>query len=231
MDPAGHPRGEEAVVGGVVPREHLRRHAIVVQRLAEAQRLAHFLGVDQDVLPAGIGLLDAEAVHEGAPVVVGVVAVRELHAGRMPLGLELPRGFPEIVPGLRLAHPDRGEEVLAPQNGDRDEEVGNRVPDAVDLRRALRGLEPAAVLFAEALGDIREIDEVTIVLAGEDLADEVDEVVPGPGCELGGVPGGQFEVGHVVHPHLDAGLVAPLLGELVEPHVVGRHVVAPQEHP
>src|SRR5713101_7708406 len=41
----------------------------------------------------------------------------------------------------------------------------------------------------------------------------------------------QFEVGHVVHPHLDAGLVAPLLGELVEPHVVGRHVVAPQEHP
>src|SRR4030095_3506107 len=104
------------------------------------------------------------------------------------------RGLPEIVPGLRFPHPDRGEEILAPQDGDRDEEVGERVPDAVDLRGALRGLEPAAILLAEAVGDVRESDEVAIVLAGEDLADEVDEVVPGPGGELGRVPGGQLEV-------------------------------------
>ena len=35
VDPAGHARGEETVVGGVVPGEDLRRHALVEQRLAE----------------------------------------------------------------------------------------------------------------------------------------------------------------------------------------------------
>ncbi len=35
----------------------------------------------------------------------------------------------------------------------------------------------------------------------------------------------------MVHADLDAVLVAPLLGELVEPHVVGGHVVAPDQQP
>src|SRR5882762_9080954 len=34
----------------------------------------------------------------------------------------------------------------------------------------------------------------------------------------------------MVYAYLDAGLLAPLLGEVVEPGVVGRHEVAPLQH-
>ena len=40
VDPARDARGEEPVVGRVVPGEDLRRHALVEQRLGEAERLA-----------------------------------------------------------------------------------------------------------------------------------------------------------------------------------------------
>ena len=51
---------------------------------------------------------------------------------------------------------------------------------------------------------------------------------PDPAANSAAIRAGSLEVRDVVHPHLDAVLVAPLLGELVEPDVVGRHEVAPQ---
>ena len=72
----------------------------------------------------------------------------------MALGLELAARLAEVVPGLRFAQPDRGEEVLAPEDGNRDEEVGHGVPVAGHLRGAFRRVQPSAVLFAEALGDV-----------------------------------------------------------------------------
>src|SRR6267143_3030414 len=157
--------------------------------------------------------LGSEAVHERAPVVVGVVAVRELHAGGMPLRLQLASRLAQIVPRLGLAHPDRREEILAPQHGYGDEEVGHRVPRAADLTGALGGLQPTAVLLAQPVGDVAQVDQIAVVLAGEDLAHEVDQVVAGARRELCRIPGGQLEVRDMVHPDLDPGLVAPQLAE------------------
>src|SRR5439155_13374655 len=81
----------------------------------------------------------------------------------------------------------------------------------------------------EALGEVGEVDEIAEVLSGEDLADEVDEVVAGAGRELGGVTGRQLEVRDVVDADLDPVLVPPLLRELVEPYVVGGNEMAPDQ--
>src|SRR5256884_622751 len=136
----------------------------------------------------------------------------------------------EMASWIQLATPDRREEILAQEDGDGDEEVGHRVPRAADLTGALGGLQPAAVLLAQPIGDVGQVDQITVVLTGEDLAHEVDQVVAGARRELCRIPGGQLEVRDMVHPDLGAGLVAPQLAERVEPHVVGGNVMAPHEH-
>src|SRR5207244_7109064 len=85
-------RSEIPVVRCVVPGEHLRRHALVEQRLGEPERLAGLLGVEEHVLPRGVALLSAEAREERPPVEVRVVAVGELDPAWVPLRLQGPRG-------------------------------------------------------------------------------------------------------------------------------------------
>ena len=70
-----------------------------------------------------------------------------------------------------------------------------------------------------------------MVLGGQNLPDEVDQVVPGAGSELRRVARRQLQVGDAADPHLDPVGVTPLLGELVEPCVVGRNEVAPHQDP
>lgn len=103
-------------------------------------------------------------------------------------------------------------------------------PGAAHLARALGVLHPPAVLLAEAVGDVREVHQVPVVLAGEDLAHEVDEVVAGARRKLGRVARGQLEVRDVVDAHAYAVLVTPFLRELVEPGIVGGDEVAPLQH-
>src|SRR5262249_56053545 len=92
------------------------------------------------------------------------------------------------------------------------------------------GGAPPAVLLAERVVDVRHVDQRLVVEASQDGRAVEDDVVPGPCRELGGHPRGDFQVRDVVHLHLDAVLLAPLGGPLVEPDVVGGNDTAPTQN-
>ena len=231
VDPAGDAGGEEPVVRGVVPREDLGRHALVEHRLEELEALPHLARVDEDVLAGLVGLPGAVAEQDGPEEQVRVVAVREGDPGRMALGLQGPRGDARLLPGVGRGEPLLLEEVPAPQHRRHDVEVRHRVPAAVHDRDRQGRRDPAAELLADALGDVAEVHQVLVVERRQDRAHEVDQVVPGAGRELRREPRGQLEMRDAIDPHLDAGLLAPLLDELVEPGVVGGDEVTPLQDP
>ena len=88
----------------------------------------------------------------------------------LPFGLERARRRPCERPRCRVA-PSRStsKRSFRQSIGSEDVEVGDPVQAAVDLRRALfAAVDPAAVLLAEPLVDIRQVDQVLVVEAGED---------------------------------------------------------------
>ena len=179
--------------------------------------------------PDGSVSVGAEAEHHRAPVEVRVVAVGERDAGRVALRLERSRRDPRQLPGVGRLQPVRLEQVLPPEHREQDVVHRDAVDAALDLDGRLRRRDPAAVLLAELVVDVRHVDQRLVVEPGEDGRVVEDDVVPGARGELGGHPRRDLQVRDVVHAHLDAVLLAPLGGELVEPDVVGRDEVAPRE--
>ena len=227
VDPAPHARGEEAIVGSVVPGEDLRRHALVEDRLGKTQRLPRLLGVDQDGLPGWIRFRAAEAEQERPPVQVGVGALGELDARRMALGLERPRRQPGQLPGVRRLKAGLFEQIFAPEH--REENVVDRqaVLPPLDLDQGPGRRDPAAVFLSDLAVDVRDVQEALVVEPRQDRRAVVDDVVARACGELRGHARRQLEVGDVVDPHFDAVLVSPLFRELVEPGVVRGNEMAP----
>ena len=101
------------------------------------------------------------------------------------------------------------------------------------VRRRVQAAAPAQLdLLAEALlgllADVGEVDDARLEL--RQRADELDRGRgPERGRDLGLQPGGDRRDLDVVDGHLDADLAAPVLGEAIEPLVVARHEVAPDE--
>ena len=122
------------------------------------------------------------------------------------------------------------EQVLPPEHREQDVVHRDAVDAALDLDGRFRRGDPAPVLLAELIVDVRHVDQRLVVEPGEDGRVVEDEVVPGARGELGGHPRRDLQVRDMVHAHLDAVLLAPLGGELVEPDVVGRDEVAPREN-
>ena len=131
---------------------------------------------------------------------VGVVAVGDRESGRpagrkrraqLVLGGELlqrPAHVDEVVPGLeRLEVETCGlEEVGADLGHDRDVEVREAGPAAVDLGQLLPERYDCTPLLGGVVDHVAHVHELLVVEIGEDLAVHLDQVVPGPRSHLGG---------------------------------------------
>src|SRR5581483_3631503 len=107
--------------------------------------------------------------------------------------------------------------------------VHDRHPLPLDQAERLGHRGPAAVLGPDEVVDVGQVDQ--LVLVSRRLQDglELEQVVAGAGRRLGRQAGGDGGVLDVVDLDVDLFLVAPALGVLVEPVVVGWDEVAPEQ--
>ncbi len=161
----------------------------------------------------------------------GVDLVRHPDAHLDPLVLlDLGAAGEQIVPGRRpVRHLDLLPERAAVVAGvgrvavaETEVDIGRRVE-----RVALRHRQLLAVPVVELLDDVGHVEHALLVLGQR--GDVLDDVVPLTGCDLGG--DGRRDVGGVDVVDLggDAVGLTPLRHELVEPDIVQRHEVAPEE--
>jgi hypothetical protein len=101
---------EGPVIVGVVPGEPALVAGVLPEGLHELHRLQRPLGIEDDLLAAGIGLGAAEAPEEGIGEGGWITeAVPQRLPDRLALGLELLAHLTPGVPGLgELRHADLG---------------------------------------------------------------------------------------------------------------------------
>ena len=150
--------------------------------------------------------------------------------GDLALGLDLGAALAQLLPARgAVGQPDLGPHALAVVARVRHPAGAVGV---VLVRRRVQAAAPAQVdLLAEALlgllADVGEVDHAGLEL--RQRADERREVVPGARGDLRLQPRGDRRDLDVVDGHLHADLATPVLREAVEPLVVARHEVAPDE--
>ena len=148
-------------------------------------------------------------------------------AERLALGLHRPADLAELVPGLRILEAGLLEPVLAVRHRPRDDELRHRHPapgrrDAVGLRIVV----PAALLAADLLRDVGDVDQRVLVEQRVVVGDDDDIGAAGA---LDGRRQACLDVVLVdaLDRDLHPGLPAELLRLLLEDLVGGRDEVRP----
>ena len=244
--------GVGRVLGGVIDRDAVVRdtdlaveESLVVVRVKPGQRArdeggVHLLGVLQRLdrlgavdhdLVVGIDQFAAEGPDQpvGPQAVAGGIAQRE--AGRRALGMQRLEHLQEAIHVLREGvESGRLQLALAVDHRPACRTQWHANPLlAVRAQIGLAGRVPAAVLLAEVLAQVGDVDQLVGVEVGI-VVGRQDDVGSGAGVGRDRGLGPNVFPAFVVDPHLDAGL----LGELLDVDHVGVDVTldetAPAQH-
>src|SRR5713101_2135400 len=229
VDPGALAREQEAVVGGVVPGQHLGLHGVRVQILVPLDDLRGLVAVDGRRLAVRLQHLAAVAPQDRPERDVGVGAVADRDTDGVALLLEdLPR-LEELIPSLRRLEPGLLEVHFVVTPGERDPVPRHRPPPRRRLTRIPGERVPAAVPLAEVVDEVAHVDQMLLVEEGVGGARD-DEVVARLRRDLGRALREQLREGDRVDAHRHPGLLTKDLG-LPPQLVVGRRdeVVAREE--
>jgi hypothetical protein len=137
--------------------------------------------------------------------VIVTEAVTELEAERVTVGLELGAGFQELIPGVRkLVEADLLEPVHTPVHQLPDIAEGNGLPFAIDDAGLLGRFVPTALLLADLLGDVADVD-VLLVVEERPIEEVEGQVGAASSLGDGGNPGLQAANACELIADLDAG--------------------------
>src|SRR5438093_1730316 len=229
VDPGALAREQEAVVGGVVPGQHLRLHGVRVQILVPLDDLLGLVAVDGRRLAVRLQHLAAVAPQDRPERDVGVGAVADRDTDGVARLLEdLPR-LEELIPSLRRLEPGLLEVHFVVAPGERDPVPRHRPPPRRRLTRIPGERIPAAVPLAEVVDEVAHVDQMLLVEEGVGGARD-DEVVAGLRRDLGRALREQLREGDRVDAHRHPALLTKELS-LPPQLVVGRRdeVVAREE--
>jgi len=229
----GHLAGEErTVVRRRVPRHHLGRHRLLVERLDELDRVARVRRIEHDVFVLVL-YRAAERIQDRAHRHRRVELGRQADAdGDLMLALDFLADTQHVVP----ARGPMRHALLGPQIDPVIHRIGNEaVGEAEVLLRprvvgALdREVDRLAVLLRTLVVDLLVVDHLRLVTRCR--PQEHEEIVTLLGRHLGGRARIDRWNPDVIDDHLRVVLLAPLPGIcVVEPFVVGGHEVAPLEN-
>ena len=224
MDPRAGAGVQPLVVRGVVPREHHRVHRVGVERANVVDGRLGLFRADGHRAAVGGHLLGPEAPEDRRQRGDGVRRLADGEADRVTELLERASGAKQVLPGVGGFLADFLEEIDAVAAGERQIEIGDAEPPALDVRVLFRERIPLAVLGGEVVGEVGDVGE-----SGREeprvVHLEAHDVVAALRHELGRQLRGHLHALHVVRAHADAGGLREPTAELGELDVGGRGVV------
>ena len=152
----------------------------------------------------------------------------ERNADRIAFRFQLGAADPQIVPCVGL-HPDLVPHALAVHAREIDVKIGKSGPRSVVLVVAELPADGAdlAVFFLDGFNEIADVDQEFTIQMRAAGAVPAEQIMPRSGRRLGGRARGDVLHRNVVDRDRNLVLVAPFLGEVVEPFVVFRDEVTP----